>query len=177
MGVELDRRTAREKEWEAGGGAKALLLTREDMAKEKAVVDGATQLERRDLRQVKEGGGSKRFWRGEGAAAGARSLQSQQVVLYSRLLLNASSRLDEELKTGEESLSPDHQDRKRSLSLLVRCILTTEKESQGTNLTPSFKQTALIPVCHPGQTTDQISNSGCGSYEADSQTTGRITVR
>lgn len=56
MGVELDRKRAREKEWEAGGGAKALLLTREDMAKEKAVVDRAAQLERRDLRRVKEGG-------------------------------------------------------------------------------------------------------------------------
>lgn len=61
MGVELDRKRAREKEWEAGGGAKALLLTREDMAKEKTVVDGEAQLERRDLRQVKEGGKFKRF--------------------------------------------------------------------------------------------------------------------
>lgn len=69
MGVELDRKRAREKEWEAGGGAKALLLTREDMAKEKAVVDGAAQLERRDLRQVEEDGRSKGFWRGEGGAS------------------------------------------------------------------------------------------------------------
>lgn len=46
MGVELDRKRARRREWEASGGEKALLLTREDMAKEKAVVLGAAQLKR-----------------------------------------------------------------------------------------------------------------------------------
>lgn len=44
MGVELDRTRARQKEWETGGEEKALLLTREDIAKEKAVVLGAAQL-------------------------------------------------------------------------------------------------------------------------------------
>lgn len=65
VGVELDRKRARRREWGAGGGAKALLLTREGVAKEKAVVLGAAQLERRDLRRVKEGERSERFWRGE----------------------------------------------------------------------------------------------------------------
>lgn len=63
LGVELDRERARRREWEAGGGEKALLLSREDVAKEKAVVLGAAQLERRDLGQVEEGERSEKFWR------------------------------------------------------------------------------------------------------------------
>eukprot|EP00064_Thunnus_orientalis_P009644 superscaffoldBa00001239_g9669 len=101
MGVELDRKRAREREWEAGGGAKALLLTREDMAKEKAVVDGAAQLERRDLRQLQPVLGARRASRWYSAAGCVR-------------LLNASSRLDEELKTGERKaeLRPPGREKK-----------------------------------------------------------------
>lgn len=68
MGVELDRTRARRKEWETGRGEKALLLTREDIAKEKAVVLGAAQLGevrpstgrggRKDLRHSGEGKGT-----------------------------------------------------------------------------------------------------------------------
>lgn len=49
MGVELDRTRARECGG-TGGGEKALLLIHEDLAKEKAVVIRATQLQRPDLR-------------------------------------------------------------------------------------------------------------------------------
>ncbi|KAI4809780.1 hypothetical protein KUCAC02_018645 [Chaenocephalus aceratus] len=47
-------------------GEKALLLTRKDMAKEKAVVVGAAQSEKQDLRQVKEGGGPNNSGVGNG---------------------------------------------------------------------------------------------------------------
>ncbi|XP_075340393.1 SCAN domain-containing protein 3-like, partial [Odontesthes bonariensis] len=63
MGVELDRKTARRGEWKAGGEEKALLLTREDMAKKKAVLRAA-QVEKRGHRLVKEFERSKWFWRG-----------------------------------------------------------------------------------------------------------------
>lgn len=63
MGVELDRKWARDEKSGRQAEERRHCCSHAKTWRRKCVGGGAAQLERRDLRQVKEGGRSKGFWR------------------------------------------------------------------------------------------------------------------